>query len=67
METLALPYLEEFTPQPTHQPYDLIGLDLELPDQSLKVTPKSPRSIVPGAPPFRASSGPDLAALGPAL
>ena len=50
-----------------HQPDSPIGLSLEPLSQPLKVTPEGPRSVVPGHPSFRASPGPDSAALGPAL
>ena len=51
----------------THQPYNPIGLDLELPNEPLKDTPESPRSAAPGASSFRVSPGSSSAALGPAL
>ena len=43
-----------------------MGLDLELLNQPLKVTPKGPHSAVPERPSFRVSPGPDSTALGPA-
>ncbi len=51
----------------THQPYNPVGLDLELLNQPLKNAPESPRTMGPGASSFRVSPGPDSAALGPAI
>ena len=44
----------------THQPYNRIGLDLELPNQPLKVAPKDPRIEAPRATSFRVSPGRQL-------
>ena len=53
-----------------HQPYNPIGLDLELLNHPLEDAPESPRAGAPGATgasSFRVSPGDDSAALGPAL
>ena len=51
----------------THQPYNPIGLDLEMLNDPVKDPPEGPRSEAPGASRFRVYPKPNSAALGPAL